>query len=84
MLLMVEKDIRGGICHFVYPYAKANNKCMKDYDKNKEWSYLQYWNVNNLYAWTMLQKLQVNFFEWIKDTSQFNKDFIKNYNEESD
>ena len=30
------------------------------------------------------QKLPVNNFEWIKDTSQFNKDFIKNYNEESD
>ena len=23
-------------------------------------------------------------FQWIKDTSQFNEDFIKNYNEESD
>ena len=32
----------------------------------------------------MSQKLQVNDFEGIKDTSQFNKDFIKNYNEESD
>ena len=32
----------------------------------------------------MLQKLPVNNFEWIKDTSQFNEDFIKNYNEESD
>ena len=32
----------------------------------------------------MSQKLPVNDFEWIKDTSQFNKDFIKNYNEESD
>ena len=31
----------------------------------------------------MLQKLPVNNFEWIKDTSQFNEDFIKNYNEES-
>ena len=31
----------------------------------------------------MLQKLPVNYFEWIKDTSQFNEDFIKNYNEES-
>ena len=31
----------------------------------------------------MSQKLPVNNFEWIKDTSQFNKDFIKNYNEES-
>ena len=31
----------------------------------------------------MWQKLPVNNFEWIKDTSQFNEDFIKNYNEES-
>ena len=30
---------------------------MKDYDKNKESSYLKYWNVNNLYGWAMLQKL---------------------------
>ena len=50
---------------------------MKDYDKNKESSYIQYWNVNNLYAWTMPQKLPVNSFEWIEDTSQFNEDFIK-------
>ena len=32
----------------------------------------------------MSQKLPVNNFEWIEDTSQFNKDFTKNYNEESD
>ena len=50
MLLMVEKDIRGGICHSIYRYSIANNKCMKDYDKNKESSYIQYWNVNNLYG----------------------------------
>ena len=40
MLLMVEEGIRGGICHSIYQYAKANNKYMKDYDKNKESSYL--------------------------------------------
>ena len=57
---------------------------MKDYDKNKELSYLQFWNVNNLYGWTMSQKLPVNNFWWIEDTFQFNDDFIKNYNEESD
>ena len=54
MLLMVEK---GGICHSIYQYAKANNKYMKDYDKNKESSYLQYWDVSNLYGWAMSQKL---------------------------
>ena len=56
---------------------------MKDFDKNKEWSYIQSWDINNLYSWAVLQKLPVNNFEWIKDTSQFNEDFIKNYNEES-
>ena len=40
-------------------------------------------DVNKFYGWAMLQKLPVNNFEWIKDTSQFNEDFIKNYNEES-
>ena len=57
---------------------------MKDYDKYKESSYLQYWDVNNLYGWAMLQNLPVNNYEWIEDTSQFNEDFIKKYNEESD
>ena len=57
---------------------------MKDYDKNKESKYLQYWDVNNLYGRGMSEKIPVNNFEWIKDTSQFNEDFIKNCNEESD
>ena len=35
MLLMVEKGKRGGICHSIYWYGKANNKYIKDYDKNK-------------------------------------------------
>ena len=84
MLLMVEKGIRGGICHSIYRYGKANNKYMKDYDRDKESSYIQYWDVNNLYGWVMSQKLPVNNFELIKDTSQFNEDFIKNYNKEID
>ena len=84
MLKLVEKGIRGGICHSSYQYNKANNKYTKDYDKNKELSYIQYWDLNNSYGWVMLQKLSVSSFEWTKDTSQFNEDFIKNYNEESD
>ena len=42
MLLMVEKGIRGEICHEIHQYAKANNKYVKDYDKNKESLYLKY------------------------------------------
>ena len=32
----------------------------------------------------MFQKFPVNNFEWIKDTAQFNEDFIRSCNEESD
>ena len=42
MLLMVEKGIRGGIVDAVHKYAKTNIKYMKNYDKNKESSYLMY------------------------------------------
>ena len=57
---------------------------MKDYDKNRESSYIQYWDVNNLYGWAMSQKFPAINLEWIKDTSQFNENFIKNYHEKID
>ena len=84
MLLMVREGVRGGICHSIYQYAKANNIYMKDYNKNKESSYIQYWDISNLYGCAMSQKLPVNNFEWIKDTFQFTEDFMKICDEESD
>ena len=83
MLLMVEEGIRGGICHTIHRYAKANNKYMKDYNKNVESSYIQYLDANNLYGWAMSQKLLRNNFKWVEDTSIINEEFIKNYNENS-
>ena len=52
---MAEKGIRGGICHAIRRYTKANNKCMKNYDKSKEPSYIHNLNANNLYGWAMLK-----------------------------
>ena len=50
MLLMVEERIRGGICHSIHRHAKANNKYIKNYDKNEESLYIPYLDVNNLYG----------------------------------
>ena len=83
MLLMIENSIRGGMCQATYRYAKANNKYMKNYDKNQESSYLEYLDANNLYGWAMCEKLPVNGFKWVTKLDKFNEDFIKNYNENS-
>ena len=80
MLLMVEEGIRGGICHSIHRYAKANNKYMENYNKNEELLYIQYLDANNLNGWAMSQKLPVNNFKWVEDTSKINEEFIKNYN----
>ena len=81
---MVEEGIRGGICHSIHRYARANNKYMKNYDENKESSYIQYLDANNLYGWAMSQKLPVNGFKWVNDVTEINEEFIKNYDENSD
>ena len=46
-------------------------------DKNKESSYLKYWDLNNLYGWAMSQKMLVDGFNWVEETSRFNEYFIK-------
>ena len=80
MLLMSESGISGGMCQAIHNYAKANNKYMKHIPSR----YLQYFDANNLYGWTMCKKLPVDGFKWIDDLSTFNENLIKNYNENSD
>ena len=72
------------MCQATYQYAKANNKYMKNYDKNKESTFLVYDDANNLYGWSMCKKLLVDDFKWVDDLSIFTEDFIKNYDEDSD
>ena len=84
MMLVIEKGIRGGLCQAIHMYAKANNNCMKNYDKDNESSYIEYIDANNLYGWAMSQKLPVKSFKQVKrkKLSKFNEDFIKKYDED--
>ena len=83
MLLMIEEGIRGGICHAVHRYAKANNEYMKDYDESKESSYIQYLDANNLYGAAMSEKLPINGFKWVNDISRKDKKFVKSYDKKN-
>ena len=52
-----------------YAILSTDNK----YDKNKESSYLNYWDVNNLYGSAMPKKPPTFNFKCFEDTSQFNE-----------
>ena len=65
MLPMFEQRIRGGITQAVHKYALANNKYMGDrFNPNKDTTYLQYLDANNLYGWAMSQPLPTGGFKW--------------------
>ena len=83
MLLMAKNGIRGGMSQAIHRYAVANNKYMKNYDKNIKSSYLTYLNANNLYRWAISQKLPVTGFEWVKELCKFDERLVKNYDENS-
>ena len=84
MFLTYEKGIRSGIWNKVHSYAEANNKYIKNYDQNKESSFLMYVDAKNLYGWAISKKLLVDGFKWVDDIFMFTKDFIKSYDEEGD
>ena len=83
MLLMNENGIRGGICQAIVPYAKANNKYLKNYDKSLPSLFLKYLDANNLYGWAMCHKLPYRNFKW-SDTSKYDAKMIKSYDKNSD
>ena len=80
---MIEEGIRGGICHAVHRYAKANNKYMKNYDESKKSPYIQYLDANNLYGAAISEKLPINGFKWVNDISGINEKFVKSYDKKN-
>ena len=81
---MVEKNIRGGMCHTILQYVKPNNKYIKDYDPNKELhiscpgmsASCMNGRCHNSSLW-MVSNRQKNLF-------RFDKVFMQNYNDDSD
>ena len=70
-----------GTCQATHRYTKTNCKYLKHYDKNNQSSNITHLDANNLYGWAMPQNLPVNGFK--STLSEFNKDFIKTYDEDS-
>ena len=83
MLLTFEDGTRGVMCNAIHRYAKANNKYMKNYNKNVKSSFLEYLEANNLYGWAMSKKLRVGEFELI-NPEDYTEDIIKKYDENDD
>ena len=49
MMLDYEHGTGGGVTRAICLYAEANNEYMRDYDKSKESSYINYLDFDNQY-----------------------------------
>ena len=67
MFQSIEKGMRGGVGYIANRYGKANNKYMKNHDKNAQSKYIMYLDANNLYGWAMSQYLPTGNFRWMTD-----------------
>ena len=79
--LFIEKGSRGGISYIAERYAKANNKCMSDYDLHKPSTFITYLDKNNLYGWPMSEYLPYRELEWLENVNKFD---VMSINKKSD
>ena len=82
MFQFIEKGMRGGISYIANRYGKANNKYMKEHDKNMPSKYIMYLDANNLYGYAMSQYLPFGGFKWMSQ-KQIDKTDLAKYNENS-
>ncbi|XP_063223272.1 uncharacterized protein LOC134531497 [Bacillus rossius redtenbacheri] len=73
--LFLESAVRGGITNVSRCHAKANNVYMSSHDPSLPSSYICYFDVNALYAHTMLDKLPVGNFQWVPKDEYTSWDF---------
>ena len=52
---------------------------MKDYDKKKKSSYIQYLDADNLYGKATTETLPVQGFRWMDDISRIDEGFVRGY-----
>ena len=68
--LFIEKGTRGGVSYVAKRYTKANNKCMCDYDLNKQSTFITYLGKNNLYGRTMSEYVPYREFESLRNVDE--------------
>lgn len=74
---LIQKGVRGGICLCSTRHAKANNKYMANYDRDKSDVYLTYLDVNNLYGFSMCQHLPTSEFRLLSEAEMYNLDITQ-------
>ena len=67
MFQFIEKGLRGGISYIANWYGEANNKYMKEYNKEKPSKYIMYLDADNLYGYAMSQYLPSGGFKWLTE-----------------
>ena len=67
MFHFTEKGTRGGISYIANRFGEANNKYMKEYNKEKPSKYIMYLDANNLYGYAMSQYLPTGGFKWLTE-----------------
>ena len=55
-ILFIENSILGGISQISYRYGQANIEDLPKHDLSEETKYIAYYDVNNLYGYSMTKK----------------------------
>ena len=76
MFLFFENSICGGISTISHRYAKANNKCLPNYDPNSLNQFVLYLDANNLYGYSLSEPLPVGKFRFLEHPENFDVDAV--------